>query len=135
MRAPLDLTGQRFGRLLVLRLDPQPHRRSDGASLRRWICRCDCGRETSVLVNNLTSGMQRSCGCLREETARLPRARDLSGQQFGAWTVICREDFPNRRVGWRCRCTCGTERILRTYNLRHGLPADCGCTRRAAKQK
>jgi 5-methylcytosine-specific restriction endonuclease McrA len=32
-----------------------------------WLCRCDCGKETTVAASNLTSGRQKSCGCLNEE--------------------------------------------------------------------
>lgn len=32
-----------------------------------WVCRCDCGRELSVLSSSLTAGNTRSCGCLRAE--------------------------------------------------------------------
>lgn len=36
----------------------------------RWTCRCDCGQEAIVLTNHLTSGATRSCGCLRQASAR-----------------------------------------------------------------
>nr|DAN76499.1 MAG TPA: Acetone carboxylase alpha subunit [Caudoviricetes sp.] len=35
----IDLTGQRFGRLTVIRYDHSEH---DGA---HWLCKCDCGKE------------------------------------------------------------------------------------------
>lgn len=50
--------GTRFGRLTVLREDPV--RPSPGKV--HWICRCDCGSETSPLVSDLRSGNTRSCG-------------------------------------------------------------------------
>lgn len=60
-----DLTGQRFGRLVVLdRIPPGEHRRT------RWRCLCDCGREKVTDTNKLTSGNTRSCGCLRRDDAR-----------------------------------------------------------------
>jgi hypothetical protein len=61
-----DLTGQRFGRLLVL---APAHIGTDGKV--RWRCRCDCGNETIVgSAYHLTSGNTSSCGCLRQDTAR-----------------------------------------------------------------
>jgi hypothetical protein len=54
-----DLTGQRFGRLTVMRRLPQP----DG----RCECRCDCGAATLVDPRNLKSGNTLSCGCLMRE--------------------------------------------------------------------
>ena len=61
-----DLTGQRFGRLLVLR--PHPERVRYGKDKRAvaalWHCVCVCGEERLVLGNNLRQGFSRSCGCL-----------------------------------------------------------------------
>ena len=66
-----DLTGQRFGRLLVLR--PHPERVRYGKDKRAvavlWCCVCVCGEERLVLGNNLRQGFSRSCGCLiRDKT-------------------------------------------------------------------
>lgn len=33
-------------------------------------CRCDCGTERAVQVNNLRSGTSQSCGCLKRKIAR-----------------------------------------------------------------
>ena len=56
-----DLTGQRFGRLVVVELWDNGRR---GA---RWICRCDCGGWSITSGWNLVNGRARSCGCLRAE--------------------------------------------------------------------
>lgn len=61
-----NLTGRRFGRLTVLRLDP----RDIGRGQRRWVVRCDCGNEPAVAAKALVSGTTRSCGCLRIETGK-----------------------------------------------------------------
>ena len=58
--APLDLTGQRYGRLTVLRRAE----RIDGKTA--WVCRCDCGNETIVKTACLRGGDTTSCGCLRK---------------------------------------------------------------------
>ena len=60
----IDLTGQRFGRLTVLR---QENGRKRGAVL--WTCKCDCGNVISAPSGNLRAGRKRSCGCLVSETA------------------------------------------------------------------
>lgn len=53
----IDLTGQRFGKLVVL------ERAENGAGrIARWRCRCDCGRETVVYGTSLRRGITRSCG-------------------------------------------------------------------------
>ena len=58
----IDLTGQRFGRLTVIRYD---HTTEKGNAC--WRCRCDCGNETIVRRQNLQSGLTQSCGCLKKE--------------------------------------------------------------------
>lgn len=60
-----DLIGQRFGRLTVLEVAGRT-----AHSQVKWLCRCDCGNETIVPGNNLTSGHTRSCGCLVKETSK-----------------------------------------------------------------
>lgn len=54
-----DLTGFRFGRLVVLRRAPDRRR-----GWPRWLCLCDCGNEKEVDSNNLRNNNTRSCGCL-----------------------------------------------------------------------
>ena len=56
-RKKLDLTGQRFGKLTVVR----PAENIGGRTA--WLCRCDCGREAVVQTHRLRSGHTTSCGC------------------------------------------------------------------------
>ncbi|WP_424667281.1 hypothetical protein [Candidatus Binatus sp.] len=58
----IDLTGQRFGRLVVLRRDG-----SDAKGGALWVCCCDCGTETTVRGYHLRSGHSKSCGCFNRE--------------------------------------------------------------------
>lgn len=66
----IDLTGQRFGRLVVISRAP---------TLRysRWVCNCDCGATVTVSLQLLRMGAKgtRSCGCLRLEQRRENLAR------------------------------------------------------------
>lgn len=57
-RRKIDLTGQRYGKLMVI----EPAENVGGRTA--WLCRCDCGRETVVRTNRLRSGHTSSCGCL-----------------------------------------------------------------------
>lgn len=56
-----DLTGRRFGRLMVI------GRADDTAGHTAWMCRCDCGAVKTVLACNLKSGASKSCGCYRNK--------------------------------------------------------------------
>ncbi len=61
----IDLTGQKFGRLLVLRRGPNANNR-----LPKWVCLCDCGTKRTVAGDSLREGHTRSCGCLQRERAK-----------------------------------------------------------------
>lgn len=65
MGAFIDLTGRRFGRLLVVRRDSNSGRNV------RWLCLCDCGGGKPVARCSLQSGLTRSCGCLERENRLL----------------------------------------------------------------
>lgn len=64
-----DLSGNRFGRLIVVGPD-EPYVSPGGQRHRRWLVKCDCGSEKSVREPHLTKGYTSSCGCLRKEVAR-----------------------------------------------------------------
>lgn len=53
------------------------------------------------------------------KTCTPPTVRqDLAGLTFGFWTVLhwSRKDDSNKQY-WRCRCACGTEKDVESYNL------------------
>jgi len=57
-----DATRKRFGRLIAItRLE------SDKDGRARWLCKCDCGKETIVIYSALSTGNTISCGCALEE--------------------------------------------------------------------
>lgn len=56
----IDLTGQRFGNLTVVRFKGFDKNRQA-----MWLCHCDCGKTTVVLGGNLRRGKSKSCGCMQ----------------------------------------------------------------------
>lgn len=66
-----SLIGNRYGKLLVIK---QSKERALNGSL-KWICLCECGRETSVERSNLIRGSIKSCG-----KCRTYNIYDLSGE-------------------------------------------------------
>ena len=62
MRIPIDLTGQKFGKLTVITRDFSHKRRA------YWICKCDCGNTTIVPSCDLRNGHTQSCGCKKFES-------------------------------------------------------------------
>lgn len=71
-RPAIDLTGRRFGRLVVI---GRSKRRVSERNEALWDCRCDCGTVNMVLGRNLNAGRTRSCGCLRNELSAMRCAR------------------------------------------------------------
>lgn len=65
MGALIDLTGQRFGRLTVIER-AETTRHGDI----RWLCKCDCGNNTTVFGSNLRKNHTSSCGCVHCESIR-----------------------------------------------------------------
>lgn len=59
----IDLTGKRFGRLVVL------CRKGSQRGRVTWKCQCDCGNIAIVQGRHLVSGLTQSCGCLFRERA------------------------------------------------------------------
>ena len=58
----IDLTGQRFGDLEVIRLSDVKHK----TGTRMWECKCHaCGNMTHVLGYSLRHGHYKSCGCIQ----------------------------------------------------------------------
>jgi hypothetical protein len=58
----IDLTGLRFGRLVVARRGTNSNNGHP-----RWDCVCDCGGRTTATLTNLKKGRTQSCGCLQRE--------------------------------------------------------------------
>lgn len=86
LAAKFDLTGKRFGQLVVLK-----RARSIGANRSAcWQCLCDCGKKTTVRALSLRSGHTRSCGCLSRK------------QKGETWPVQSREYICWVRMQNRC---------------------------------
>lgn len=61
----MDLTGQRFGRLVVERYSG-----NDSSGHSSWICKCDCGNTKEARGSHLKRGYIQSCGCLATDMLR-----------------------------------------------------------------
>lgn len=71
----LQIAGKRFGRLVVI----EKVESCDQGT--RWLCVCDCGKESIVVGKYLTSGNTRSCGCLVPDATR--KAKTTHGHTKG----------------------------------------------------
>lgn len=80
-----DLTGERFGKLLVLQ--------KNGYNKHHqlyWLCECDCGNRKNVLGMCLSTGQTNSCGCLAKETiAKLNYRHGMTKTPiYGLWHAM-----------------------------------------------
>lgn len=60
-----DITGNKYGRLMVLRQAPHEY---NGKTA--WFCKCDCGNTGIFPGQSMKSGLIKSCGCIRDELRR-----------------------------------------------------------------
>jgi len=121
----IDLTGQRFGRLVVL-----SRAENDRWNQTRWRVRCDCGNERLVSGKCLRQGRSTSCGCLRSEKLQA-RYENISGKRYGKLIAVSRVPFSAKKnsVCWNCICDCGNNTIVKYGNLRSGHTTSCGCAK------
>lgn len=83
-----DITGERFGRLRVLRFVGIVKHRAV------WLCRCSCGVRTQVPGTQLRFGMTRSCSCLMRDNSRSQKTRLTHGlwktPEWRTWSGVVR---------------------------------------------
>jgi hypothetical protein len=58
----------------------------------------------------------------------MPRFKDRTGKEYGRLIVISHEgkDHRNKHL-WRCKCSCGNEKVVVSDNLSSGKSKSCGC--------
>lgn len=82
----IDLTGERFGRLVVLEFSHKDN------NTYYWKCKCDCGNIKLIDRHCLRSGNTKSCGCLiseRMKTAKYFKTHGMSKTKiYFVWSKI-----------------------------------------------
>lgn len=123
----IDLTGRRFGKLVVTGYS-HSLKEDYGVTRAIWNCVCDCGNEIQVKADLLRNGHVRSCGCLKLEHE--PK-EDLTGQRFGRLTVIrIARRNKYKKILWECLCECGNKTEVISSQLKNGQTKSCGCLKR-----
>lgn len=133
----IDLTGQRFGRLEVLGRD---YTKESGHGRRAyWLCRCDCGKEKSIVGYSLRKGLSQSCGCYNKEilSKRNPsNTYNLTNKRFGKLVALKpTEKRSGSNVVWECRCDCGSIHYVSSVHLLKGDVQSCGCMLSKGEEK
>jgi hypothetical protein len=108
------MEGTKFGKLATI----GPTYKREG-SYRFYIkCKCDCGKEIEVRVENLKSGNTSSCGC--------GRIVNLVGKRFGQLEALKLDHVDDLGSWWLCKCDCGNEKVIRASSLNCGDSKTCG---------
>lgn len=100
MRTAPDLTGETFGRLIVIGRFESEEPQHDS----EWVCVCSCGKVTIKTRSNLKSDHSQSCGCLKSEKATTHGKRKT--RLYRIW------------LGMRDRCTNVTSPNFQNYGGR-----------------
>lgn len=98
----VDLTGKRFGQLLVIK---KAGRRKGKT---RWECKCDCGKTTVVDYGAIAYGKNISCGCYRYK--QLGDRQRIHG--------FCKTRFYKIFKGLRSRCNNYNQPKYKSYGGR-----------------
>ena len=105
-----DITGQKFGRLLVLK--------RDGYFTKEiaWLCKCDCGNLKRTRGQCLKTGRTKSCGCINKEKASVNRFPDRS-----CICEICGKKFTSKSLYPRKACSkeCHNKRMCEQVKARN----------------
>lgn len=93
----MDLSGRRFGRLVVVRFHSRSEKRT------RFSCLCDCGNEPVVRADTLLSGSSTSCGCLRQR--QRPKLRPRNGRSshpdYQIWSSMIGRCYSPRHTSYQ----------------------------------
>ena len=124
----IDMTGQRFGRRIVL--SRSSHKTASNTTY--WDCICDCGNRGPVSGSVLRRGHGDQCNDCKFKD----RVRDLEGQTFGNITVLRRSESrrSRSRVQWECVCACGSAMVVNGNALTTGNTTSCGCSKGSSRR-
>ena len=90
---------------------------------RTYIFECPyCGKEFEAVYSRVSSGHLKSCGCRSKTNQKVHE-----GMTFGDLTVLERAGSSNSLCAmWKCKCSCGKEKVVYGYKLVNGTTTSCG---------
>lgn len=95
----IDLTGQRFGRLVINSLHGRHPTRVNNPLV--WSCMCDCGNAALVVSAELSAGHTVSCGCYMREVNEIHQRQFKAKYETHGWAGT-REHKAWKRIKQRC---------------------------------
>lgn len=103
-----------------------------------WVCQCDCGNIVQQRVYNIRNGKSKHCrqciGGIKKSSKKSQKIKKEKnaidthiGKIYGELTVLD-EYYDKKRKArmFKCKCSCGGERIVRKYEVLNGSITHCG---------
>ena len=92
------MIGEKFERLVVEK-QTDDYITPSGGHHKRYTCLCECGKRVDVLKEYLTSGRQKSCGCLKKENGH-PTHREIHTRLYKIWGNMCNRCSNPNNPAW-----------------------------------
>jgi len=114
-----SVVGLQIGDLVVLQ---EGHKISkEGWKISTVEVKCECGNVRWIRKTELTNGRYLNC----KQGAHGKNVVDLRNKSFGEWKVISYDGDGK----WKCQCSCGTLKSLKSAELTNSKSKSCGCKR------
>lgn len=100
---------------------------------KKWLCKCDCGKDYYAKRDWLVKEKVISCGCYNKEKS----TKDITNQRFGRLVALypTEKRTSNRRIVWHCLCDCGNYVDVSSDSLIQGNTISCGCLKSFGEEK
>jgi len=125
---------QKFGMFTIMR-EVEPDLRPSGVKYRRFLCRCKCGVEKEVNLQNLMKSKNptQSCGCSRWNIAPTNIGVGIKYNKLTIIKEVVKESPSRRRVLALCDCGKTWEGLFES--LLGGKTSSCGCNKKVSPIK
>lgn len=115
----VEFIGKYFGKWLVV----EDAGRDSRSNKIVW-AECKCKKISLHRLKTLTSGDTTQCkSCAVKDRHNFVHL--VSGLSFGKWIVLRLSEKKYKNTHYLCRCECGNEKDISSYNLRNGLSTAC----------
>lgn len=94
-----EMIGKKFGRLTV-RKRVDDYIAPSGGTHKNYECICECGAVVNILKEHLTSGRQKSCGCLRKDNG-IQKHGEIKTRLYRIWGNMCNRCTNPNNPAWK----------------------------------
>lgn len=124
MRNIEDLTGKRYGKLVVIK---KHGKNKNNKTI--WECYCNCTNTTYLLSGTLKAGLAKSCGCSQGSGATeisKNKIAKIIGKKYNKLTILEYSHSTKYRAIIKCSCDCGRECYKTATQVINGKVKSCG---------